>query len=147
MTKSMIVPDFRNSLRNLSIGLDETWEQIWESLKSHTENSSNYPPYNILKFSKTEYAIEIALAGFAKEEIDIEMESGILKVSGKSDSRYNQENYVYRGIGTRQFTKSWTLAEHVVVRNATFVDGILRINLEIIIPEDKKPKKILITSK
>jgi len=147
MTKSMIVPDFRSSLRNLSIGLDETWEQIWESLKSHGDNGGNYPPYNILKFSKTDYRIEIALAGFKEEELDIEFHSGILKISGKSEPSYDSENYIYKGIGTRQFSKSWTLSEYVVVRKATFKNGILSVDLEVVIPEEKKPKKITITSK
>ena len=151
MTKNMVKMspsvDFRNSIRNFSIGLDETWEQIWESLKSHTENGSNYPPYNILQFSKTEYSIEIALAGFKQDQIDVEMNNGVLKISGKSVLEHDPENYVYKGIGSRQFSKSWTLAEHVVVKNATYENGILTINLEIVIPEEKKPKKILITSK
>lgn len=147
MTKNMVVPDFRSSLRNFSIGLDETWEQIWESLKSHTENNTNYPPYNIIKVDKNNYMIQIALAGFAQDEIDIELNSGILKISGKSNGENENHQYIYKGIGTRQFSKSWTLAEHVVVNNATYENGILSVYLEVVIPEEKKPKKILITSK
>lgn len=143
----MIVPDFRNSLRNLSIGLDETWEQIWESIKSHAENNSNYPPYNIIRINKNEYVIQIALAGFKEENIDIELNSGILKITGSSDQEYEIEKYIYKGIGSRQFSKSWTLSEHVVVNKATFENGILSLYLEVVIPEDKKAKKILITSK
>lgn len=148
MNKNTMVPDFRRSFSHVSIGLNDAWEQIWDSLRSHTEENQNYPPYNILnKEGSSKYVIEIALAGFKKEEIDIDLENGILKISGKSIPDHEKNDYIYKGIGTRKFSKSWTLSEHVVVHGATYQDGILSVELEQVIPEEKKPKKIEITSK
>lgn len=137
-----------HSLARVSIGMNETWEQLWDSLKNHTEEKQNYPPYNIINEEGSQkFTIEIALAGFTKEDIDIDLQNGILTVSGKSTISRKLEDYIYRGIGTRKFKKSWTLSDHVIVQGASFVNGILSIELERIIPEEKKPKKILITSK
>jgi len=137
-----------HSLARVSIGMNETWEQLWDSLKNHTEEKQNYPPYNIINEEGSQkFTIEIALAGFSKEDIDIDLQNGILTVSGKSTISRKLEDYIYRGIGTRKFKKSWTLSDHVIVQGASFVNGILSIELERIIPEEKKPKKILITSK
>jgi len=137
-----------HSLARVSIGMNETWEQLWDSLKNHTEEKQNYPPYNIINEEGSQkFIVEIALAGFTKEDIDIDLQNGILTVSGKSTISRKLEDYIYRGIGTRKFKKSWTLSDHVIVQGASFVNGILSIELERIIPEEKKPKKILITSK
>ena len=137
-----------HSLARVSIGMNETWEQLWDSLKNHTDEKQNYPPYNIINEEGSQkFIVEIALAGFTKEDIDIDLQNGILTVSGKSTISRKLEDYIYRGIGTRKFKKSWTLSDHVIVQGASFVDGILSIELERIIPEEKKPKKILITSK
>jgi molecular chaperone IbpA len=146
MTKSMVVPDFRNSLRTLSIGMDSMWDRLWETIDEHSKGETRYPPYNVIKKSQDSYVIEIALAGFYEKDIDVELHSGVLKVSGKSSSRHDVDSYVYKGIGAREFSRSWTLAEHVQVESAKFVNGILEIHLKIEIPEEKKPKKILIHS-
>ncbi|MCS6764066.1 MAG: Hsp20 family protein [Candidatus Protistobacter heckmanni] len=105
--------------------------------------SPSYPPYNIIKRSDTQYEIEIAVAGFKRDELDITLEGNKLTVTGrvKADS---QGEFLHRGIGKRDFTHQFTLAETVVVRDADVVDGLLAIKLENVIPEEKKPHKILI---
>jgi molecular chaperone IbpA len=100
-----------------------------------------YPPYNILKKSDHRYAIEIAVAGFSREELDITFEANKLNVKGKVLEEGKGE-YLYKGIATRDFTHQFALAETVVVRNADLKNGLLLIDLENVIPEEKLPRKI-----
>ena len=100
-----------------------------------------YPPYNIKKVDETRYVIELAVAGFGKSEIDIELQEGLLRVTGKCDSPESTE-YLYKGIAERGFKREFTLADNVEVKSSTLVNGMLKIWLEAFIPEEKKPKKI-----
>lgn len=103
-----------------------------------------YPPYNIKKVDETRYVIELAVAGFGKSEIDIELQEGLLRVTGKCDSPESTE-YLYKGIAERGFKREFTLADNVEVKSSTLVNGMLKIWLEAFIPEEKKAKKIDIT--
>lgn len=100
----------------------------------------NYPPYNIIKHGPEHWSIELAVAGFNRDEIDIELAEGVLSISGKTEKE-NLE-YVHQGIGMRNFTKKFTLADDVIVTGASMADGILQVNLERIVPEEKKARKI-----
>ena len=103
---------------------------------------SSYPPYNIKRLGDDKFSIELAVAGFTQSDIDIEVvpEENKLVVSGKSDD--NSSDYLHRGIANRAFTRSFALDEHVEVRSADLSNGMLIINLERIVPEHKKPRKI-----
>lgn len=103
--------------------------------------TQSYPPYNILKKDERDYAIEIAVAGFRRDEIEIEAEGSKLTVSGRVKAE-RQGEYLHRGIGTRDFSHQFTLAETLVVRSADIQDGLLIIALENVIPEEKRPRKI-----
>jgi len=103
-----------------------------------------YPPYNIKKVDESRYVIELAVAGFGKSEIDIELQEGLLSIRGKIDSVDNTE-YLYKGIAERGFKREFTLADNVEVKSSTLVNGMLKIWLEAFIPEEKKAKKIDIT--
>jgi len=103
-----------------------------------------YPPYNIKKVDETRYVIELAVAGFGKSEIDIELQEGLLSIRGKIDATDNTE-YLYKGIAERGFKREFTLADNVEVKSSTLVNGMLKIWLEAFIPEEKKAKKIDIT--
>lgn len=122
------------------IGFDHLWAEL-DSLSRANEN--NFPRHNIVKHSDTEYSIELALAGFHREELDVEVKEGHLIISGEP-SKIDNRDYVHKGITGRRFKRTFRLAEHVQVCGADFMEGILRIDLEVVIPENKRPLKIRI---
>jgi molecular chaperone IbpA len=124
-----------------SVGFDD----IFNTLQRASIPQSNYPPYNIIKKGET-YFIEIAMAGFKKSDIDIQVEDNTLTISANYSNRENDIEFIHKGISEREFYKSFALAEYVEVKKAKIVDGILVIELEKNIPEEQKPKKIKISS-
>jgi molecular chaperone IbpA len=130
-----------------SVGFDE----IFNTLHRASIPQSNYPPYDILKeaISDTDdkYIIRIAIAGFKKSEVDIEIDDNTLTVSVCREDKTGKQRaeFLHKGISTKEFYKSFALAEHVEVKKATMSDGILRIMLEKNIPDSEKPKKIKIS--
>ena len=122
-----------------AIGFDNLWDRL--SRIETINGDSNYPPYNIIKHDDTNLSIEVAVAGFKRSEIDVELAEGVLTVSAKAEPSEEKE-YFHRGLAKRAFVRKWTLADDVIVRDASMVDGILAIKLERIIPEEKKPRKI-----
>jgi molecular chaperone IbpA len=123
-----------------SVGFDE----MFNTLQRASIPQSNYPPYNILKKGDT-YYIEIAMAGFNKSDIDIEIEDNTLTVSACYGDREDDIEFVHKGISEREFYKSFALAEYVEVKKASVADGILLIELSKNIPDEQKPKKIKIS--
>jgi len=135
---------FGRNLLLSSVGFErliDAFEQF-ETAES-TSRATAYPPYNIVKLDQHDYAIEIAVAGFGQDEIDITAEGNKLVVEGKVKAQSNGE-YLHKGIATRDFKHQFTLAETVVVRSADVVNGMLVIRLENVIPEEKLPRKIMI---
>jgi len=125
--------------RDLFFGFDE----LFNSLNNPRQQQS-YPPYNVIKKDDNHYLIEIAIAGFKSDEINLTLEKGILTVEGKHKEYDNNRNdeYVHKGIGLRDFSRSFTLAETIKVVGADIVDGLLMIGLENNIPEEDKPQTI-----
>ena len=119
--------------------LIDAFEQI--NTGEGSGKTQSYPPYNILKFSDQEYAIEIAVAGFSPDELDINAEGIKLSVIGKTNSERKGE-FLHRGIATRDFSHQFTLAETVVIRAANIDNGLLVIKLENVIPAEKLARKI-----
>jgi molecular chaperone IbpA len=113
-----------------------------ESILNETKPVNNFPPHNIIKIDDNKYAVELAVAGFSKDEIDIQVQENTLTIKGEKVEGTPNLEYLHRGIGTRSFTKSITIADTIEVKGAEYKDGILRIGLENIIPEHKKPRKI-----
>jgi molecular chaperone IbpA len=103
--------------------------------------NGNYPPHNIVKYDETHYGIEVAVAGFSKEEITVEVDQDQLKITGKKSSDEDKE-YLHRGLAARDFEQHFTLAEYMEVRGAEVKDGMLKIQIERIIPEALKPRVI-----
>jgi molecular chaperone IbpA len=124
-----------------TVGFDRILNNL-ESIMNVTQpmNLEKYPPHNIILIDETRYIIELALAGFKQEDIDIVVDVDMLVV--KADSKDDKSNYLYRGIGARAFTKTFKLADTVVVSGASFENGILRIYLENVVPESRRPRKI-----
>ena len=104
--------------------------------------NSNYPPHNIVKYSDSAYAIEVAVAGFSKEEITVEVDQDQLIVRGTQQATEESKEYLHRGLASRDFEQTWTLAEYMEVKDAEVKDGMLIINIERIIPESLKPRNI-----
>ena len=121
------------------------FDHLFSLLQQDAETASGYPPYNIERSDETHYRITFAVAGFREKDLDVEVRDGVLTVSGKTDEEGNQ-NYLYRGIAGRQFARRFQLAEHVEVRSAKLENGLLHIDLERLIPEEKKPRRIAINA-
>ena len=124
------------------------FEDIFDKMESFTKTlPTGFPPYNIRKGGDYTYAIEMALAGFSKNDIEIEVAEGLLTVrSVKEDNETNEEydSKIYRGISYRKFNRKFTLADDIVVNDASLENGMLEITLERIVPDAKKPRKITI---
>jgi len=131
-------------LTKTAIGFDDVFKklnQITESLPK----IPTYPPYNIRKIDETKYVIEVAVAGFGSQDIEVEIEDGTLTIKGSTNaSTFPASEYLFKGIADRAFTRKFSLADTVVVKNADLMNGMLKIMLERFIPEEKKPKKIKI---
>ena len=136
-----------NSLRPFSVGFDDMFDQF-ESLLGNGGLSmqSNYPPYNIRKTGKDKYAIEVAVAGFNKDDVEVEYEDNLLTVKTKKVDKAVEKDMdgeiIHRGISQRSFSRSFTIADNIKVEGAEIKDGLLTINCEKIVPEQKKRKLI-----
>jgi molecular chaperone IbpA len=106
--------------------------------------SVNYPPYNIVRTGDYTYDIEVALAGFSKKDIDVQYADGVVTIKSvhEAKDKDDEDGTIYKGISKRHFTKSFTIADDVEVKGAELKDGLLKISLERIIPEAKKPRTI-----
>jgi molecular chaperone IbpA len=121
------------------IGFDQMIDRLREASEALPKIPS-YPPYNIKKVDEEHFIIEMAVAGFGKHNLDIEIKDDTLTISGSLDN--DDKDYIYQGIANRAFTRKFTLADTVVVKNAELANGLLKIALERFIPEEKKAKKI-----
>ena len=117
-----------------NVGLDD----IFNRLDAMSGHNTSYPPYNLIKHDNANYEIEIALAGFKANEIEISTEQNILRVASKVEKRDTERNYLHKGLSKRSFNNSWQLSEDVKVSSVDFEDGLLTISLEKIIPEHQK---------
>ncbi len=135
-----------NSLRPFSIGFDDMFDQFESMLGNGSLGvQTNYPPYNIRKAGKDKYAIEVAVAGFNKDDVEVEYEDNLLTVKTKDVKRTEEkegDEVIHRGISQRSFARSFTIADDVKVNVAQLRDGLLTISCEKIIPEIKKKRLI-----
>ena len=134
-----------NSLIPYSVGFDRQFDRLFD-YATHQMESSGYPPYNIQRTEDFKFQIELALAGFDKKDIEIEVADGALTVKSikDKDKGATDEYTLYKGISQRNFTRKFTLADDIVVNGAKLENGMLTIELERIVPEEKKPKMITI---
>ena len=134
-----------NSLRPFSVGFDSIFEEFDRMLESTERYSSNYPPYNIHKLNDNNYKIEVALAGYSKDDIELELKDNTLTIRNKIKEKVINEDtngVIHKGIATRQFERSFTISEDIKVKNAELKNGLLNIDLERIVPDEKKPRLI-----
>ena len=123
-----------------TVGFDRLLSTIddFDSLFTEGRKAASYPPYNIIKNDEANYEIEVALAGFRPEEIEVSTEQSILRVTSKCEKRDSERTYLHKGLSKRSFNHSWQLSEDVRVSSVDFADGLLTISLEKIIPEHQK---------
>jgi molecular chaperone IbpA len=125
------------------------FDRIFDLMDSYAEQSSGYPPYNIERSDETHYRISVAVAGFGEKDLNIEVKEGVLTVTGQRDEPEKPEperSFLYQGIAGRAFERRFQLAEHVEVRAAKLENGLLHVDLERVIPEEKKPRRIAINA-
>lgn len=128
------------------VGFDEQFNRMQKLHSDLAKNIPNYPPYNIKKTGENTYVVELAVAGFSKSEIEIEIDEGKLVVRGNTTEDQNCD-YLFKGIANRAFTRSFALNDQIEVKDAELFNGMLKVFLERIIPEEKKPKKIEVKTK
>lgn len=126
---------YLTAIQRNSIGMDEWFRRLDTAFETHT----NYPPYNLVKEDTTNFRLEIALAGYKKEDIEVTTEWNKLTVEAKKVDDTSDE-YVHHGLAKRAFTRTWTLSDDVVVGDVSFVDGLLTVKLNRVIPEHQKRK-------
>jgi molecular chaperone IbpA len=147
MTKNQI--SIFNRLRPVTVGFDNIFDHFERMVDNDLFNipSVNYPPYNIVKTGTNTYDVELALAGFSRNDIDVEFAEGILTIKSKDwedkpESVEDADVVIHKGISKRFFSKAFTIADDVEVKGAELKDGLLKVSLERIIPENKKPRSI-----
>jgi molecular chaperone IbpA len=114
------------------------WDRHFQDLEKVMHNSTNYPPYNLVEVSEDTYMIELALAGFKKEDISIEQEKNVLTIKGSSEEDENK--YIHKGIGARAFTRAFSLSEYMNVAGVVMENGVLRVLIVKLVPEEARPK-------
>jgi molecular chaperone IbpA len=125
------LPTLLDKFTRNSIGMDEYLDRIFNV----HESTSNYPPYNLVQISNVESHLEIALAGFKKEEVHAYTEYGKLYVEGQKSDTESDRTFIHKGLAQRSFKRAWTLSDDTEVSNVTFEDGLLRIELKKIVPD------------
>ena len=142
---SAFTPQDLQKMMGFSVGFDSIFDRFFDM---DTTRDSGYPPYNIRKINEAQYVIEIALAGFSKEDIEVEVTEGNLAIRSKEEKETDEDDsFVHKGIAKRSFLRSFTLSDDIIVKGADLKDGMLIINLEKVIPDEKKPRLIQIGSK
>ena len=135
-----------NQLRPVTVGFDNVFDHFERMIDDHNFNqmtATNFPPYNIVKTGDYTYDVELALAGFSKDDIDVEYKDNMLTVKSKEKAKDDDvDGMLHRGISKRWFSKAFTIADDVEVKGAELKDGLLKISMERIIPEGKKARTI-----
>jgi molecular chaperone IbpA len=135
-----------NQLRPVTVGFDNVFDHFERMIDDHNFNTmtaTNFPPYNIVKTGDYTYDVELALAGFSKDDIDVEYKDNMLTVKSKEKAKDSDvDGMLHRGISKRWFSKAFTIADDVEVKGAELKDGLLKISMERIIPEGKKARTI-----
>ena len=133
------LPALMEKINRYSIGMDEYLDRIFNV----HETTSNYPPYNLVQISNVESRLELALAGFKKGEVYVYTQDGKLFVEGQKEDRETDTHYVHKGLAQRSFKRAWTMADDTEVKDVSFEDGLLTVNIRKIVPEHHKRKDYL----
>ena len=137
-----------NQLRPVTVGFDNVFDHFERMIDDHNFNTmtaTNFPPYNIVKTGDYTYDVELALAGFSKDDIEVHYENNMLTVKSKQKDKAeakDSDGVIHRGISKRWFSKSFTIADDVEIKGAELKDGLLKVSMERIVPEGKKARTI-----
>ena len=137
-----------NQLRPVTVGFDNVFDHFERMIDDHNFNTmtaTNFPPYNIVKTGEYTYDVELALAGFSKDDIEVHYENNMLTVKSKQKDKTeakDSDGVIHRGISKRWFSKSFTIADDVEIKGAELKDGLLKVSMERIVPEGKKARTI-----
>ena len=134
MITTTTLNDFWKEYVPHAVGLDDVFTRL-DAMSGH---NTSYPPYDLIKHDASTYEIEIALAGFKRDEVEVSTESNILRVTSKGEKRDSVRTYLHKGLSKRSFNTSWQMGDDVRVKEVQFTDGLLRIILEKIVPEHQK---------
>jgi len=130
------LPDLLDKITKNSIGMNDYLNRVFDL----HETTSNYPPYNLVKVSNVENRLELALAGFAKKEVNVYTQDGKLFVEGQKEDKESDTEYLHKGLAQRSFTRAWTLSDDTEVRSVEFEDGLLSVTLGRIVPTHHQRK-------
>jgi|TARA_B110000211_G_scaffold225195_1_gene277084 molecular chaperone IbpA len=139
-SRALNLIDNFNQLTPYAVGFDRIFDQL-NNYAQHNATSTGFPPYNIRKGGEYTFVIEMALAGFSKNDIEVEIAEGLLTIRSIKENDENDTD-IYRGISYRKFNRKFTLADDIVVNDASLENGMLNITLERIVPEERKPRLI-----
>jgi len=140
------LPAFMNAAHRNFIGVDRLMDRMATNLS--TPNDQGYPPYNVVKLGDNNFVIELAVAGFGKDSINLTVQDSVLSIEGSQETNDDDEaNYLHKGISSRKFRRTFDLADYVEVTDATVKDGVLKVILERHIPEELKPREIPVNFK
>ena len=147
--RSIDIPHLLPQLSRFGVGFDSMFDRLEELHRQAAGTNTGYPPYNMVKVTENQYEIELAVAGFKEGEVSITVQDNQLVIEGKRvvDEGSDPKEYVHRGIGARDFVRTFTLAEYVEVIGASQENGILSVYLARIVPDEAKPKTIEIAYK
>ena len=133
------LPELIEKINRNSIGMDEYLNRFWDGV----ETTSNYPPYNIIEINNVESRLEVALAGFKKDELKVFTEFGKLHVQGTKEKQEDDRTFRHRGVAARDFTRVWSLSDDTEIRGVEFTDGLLVVQLGKIVPEHHARKDFI----
>ena len=133
------LPELMEKISRNSIGMDEYLNRFWDGV----DTTSNYPPYNIIEINNVESRLEVALAGFKKDELKVFTEFGKLHVQGTKEKQEDDRTFRHRGVAARDFTRVWTLSDDTEIRDVRFTDGLLVVELGKIVPEHHARKDFI----
>ena len=120
-------------------------EQMFNRLDALADSGTSFPPYNIIRVSEEEQVLELALAGYTKDQLEVAVEKGVLTVSATKPEEVDNSEYLHRAVARRSFARNWQLASDAVVDNVSFVDGLLRVTIKLEVPEEQKRRLLPIS--
>ena len=133
-----------HNINRYAIGFDHLMDHLVSLHSNNNLTTNEYPPYDIIKEGESNYKVELAVAGFKKDELSIQLKDNTLTIKGESNSKNSNGDYLHKNIARRSFSKNFTLAENIEVGDAEFEDGVLGVSLTHNIPEEQRPKEISI---
>lgn len=133
-----------HNINRYAIGFDHLMDHLVSLHSNNNLTTNEYPPYDIIKEGENNYKVELAVAGFKKHELSIQLKDNTLTIKGESDSKTSNGDYLHKNIARRSFSKDFSLAENIEIGEASFEDGVLGVRLSHNIPEEQRPKEISI---